>query len=515
LQVQRELNRHRDEKSAIKAKPLHNVFMYWLSRRQARKAPLLRVFWPRAATNDPNPLGTFRPRPGSSRMSLRRPRRGAGDQVVERCATLQADLDKADALIKLTKQREEKKMLAADLAQWEFEQARQELIDPSYTHPEWTKRRDQVKAKIAVRLPRGVGRKRPRHEAFPRDGLHLAVPTAPGPADASAQEVTSLGVSRGEVAAAADGRGADHGDGLPAFTMRSRLRRGRGGRMWLDRFRMTPVGEPPPTAAASAEDAEAWPAPSGAIDLYGKRAKDRWVREPFCDIETDVSIFEPPMATPAEFDGYPSASWHSMGAPVSCHQLRRREKHSGLGLRPRRDHEAEEERAARLKAELGASYSFFNKAVADVVMDAAAASSDCSPPGCHSHNPLGHVTSDSSTSTKPSLSYPPTHPSAHTNTDSNNSNGLYVNGHNKSHSNNHTNTNGYMPMPSMQPSRSPSSSPRSVDSPHHKHHHHHHHHGPHAAMYDPLLVNGHGGGVGCGGQVMHINRAYGNGRPMK
>ncbi|KAK6588278.1 hypothetical protein RS030_6761 [Cryptosporidium xiaoi] len=111
------------------------IYKYWKMRRQKLGKPLLRNFWPITSPHDSSPYACFRPRV-REKMTLRRPRRN-NKEMFDKLEKLLDDFRKVEKTFRKLKQRDEKKLLLAELDICIFDQKRHEIFDPYYRSPLW------------------------------------------------------------------------------------------------------------------------------------------------------------------------------------------------------------------------------------------------------------------------------------------------------------------------------------------------------------------------------------------
>ncbi|OII71690.1 uncharacterized protein cubi_01304 [Cryptosporidium ubiquitum] len=121
--------------SSIKNQQALLVYKYWRMRRHKLGKPLLRHFWPITSPHDSSPYACFRPRV-REKMTLRRPRRN-NKETLEKLEKLLDDFRKVEKSFRKLRQRDEKKLLLAELDTCIFDQKRHEVTDPFYRCPIW------------------------------------------------------------------------------------------------------------------------------------------------------------------------------------------------------------------------------------------------------------------------------------------------------------------------------------------------------------------------------------------
>lgn len=116
------------------------IYRYWRMRRHKLGKPLLRQFWPITSPHDSSPYACFRPRV-KEKMTLRRPRRN-NKETLEKLEKLLDDFRKVEKSFRKLRQRDEKKLLLAELDTCIFDQRRHEVTDPFYRCPIWDRLRN-------------------------------------------------------------------------------------------------------------------------------------------------------------------------------------------------------------------------------------------------------------------------------------------------------------------------------------------------------------------------------------
>ncbi|KAH8741767.1 hypothetical protein FG386_001341 [Cryptosporidium ryanae] len=116
------------------------IYKYWKMRRQKLGKPLLRNFWPITSPHDSSPYACFRPRV-REKMTLRRPRRN-NKEMFDKLEKLLDDFRKVEKTFRKLRQRDEKKLLLAELDMCIFDQKRHEVFDPYYKSPLWDRLRN-------------------------------------------------------------------------------------------------------------------------------------------------------------------------------------------------------------------------------------------------------------------------------------------------------------------------------------------------------------------------------------
>ncbi|KAJ1605119.1 hypothetical protein OJ253_3291, partial [Cryptosporidium canis] len=111
------------------------IYKYWLLRRHKMGKPLLRHFWPITSPHDSSPYACFRPRV-KEKMTLRRPRRN-NKETLEKLEKLLDDFRKVEKSFRKLRQRDEKKLMLAELDTCIFDQKWHEITDPFYRCPIW------------------------------------------------------------------------------------------------------------------------------------------------------------------------------------------------------------------------------------------------------------------------------------------------------------------------------------------------------------------------------------------
>ncbi|KAL7068327.1 hypothetical protein ACR3K2_11820 [Cryptosporidium serpentis] len=130
----------RDRNIGIRSPVVLIVYNYWRLRRQKLGKPLLRHLWPVTSPHDTSPYACFRPRI-REKMTLRRPRRNSRE-MLDKVEKLLDDFRKVEKSFRKLRQRDEKKLLLAELAVCIFDQRRHEISDLFYRCPTWDKLKD-------------------------------------------------------------------------------------------------------------------------------------------------------------------------------------------------------------------------------------------------------------------------------------------------------------------------------------------------------------------------------------
>lgn len=126
--------------SSVRSQQALLIYRYWRMRRHKLGKPLLRQFWPITSPHDSSPYACFRPRV-KEKMTLRRPRRN-NKETLEKLEKLLDDFRKVEKSFRKLRQRDEKKLLLAELDTCIFDQRRHEVTDPFYRCPIWDRLRN-------------------------------------------------------------------------------------------------------------------------------------------------------------------------------------------------------------------------------------------------------------------------------------------------------------------------------------------------------------------------------------
>lgn len=118
---------------ALKKRCVHDVYQYWLGRRETQRCvkpkPLLRRFWPQTPLNDTNPHLVFRPRE-KERYKLRKHRKNDAE-CYRKMKLLRHDFERVRKLLSLIRRREKCKRLRIDFLDEIRRQTLVELTDCS------------------------------------------------------------------------------------------------------------------------------------------------------------------------------------------------------------------------------------------------------------------------------------------------------------------------------------------------------------------------------------------------
>ncbi|UKK01760.2 hypothetical protein MACK_001113 [Theileria orientalis] len=199
----------RENGIAVPAYILREVHAHWVRRRNEFGLPLIRHLWPQTCPSDASPLALFRPR-AKDKMLLRRSRRTQAENV-QYLYHLIDGFKRVLKILSKMRQRDEKKLILAELDIVLFDQKRNELIDPTYTCPFWNcildiKKSRSIRKKKSSSIDESVGTKI-KFDLVERNVM------------------------------------GDSGNDLPEAEsykkMRLSRRLGRGGRIWIDRFHLT------------------------------------------------------------------------------------------------------------------------------------------------------------------------------------------------------------------------------------------------------------------------------------
>ncbi|XP_951887.1 uncharacterized protein TA15345 [Theileria annulata] len=188
---------------------LYTRFAHWVRRRNEFGLPLIRHLWPQTCPNDTSPLALFRPR-AKDKMLLRRSRRTQAENI-QYLYHLIDGFKRVLKILSKMRQRDEKKLILAELDIVLFDQRRNELVDPTYTCPFWN-------CILDIKKSKAVKRRKTNSicsdEGIPGRDMKLDY-----------VERTVLGENV-----------LDLPEPESYKTMRLTRRLGRGGRIWIDRF---------------------------------------------------------------------------------------------------------------------------------------------------------------------------------------------------------------------------------------------------------------------------------------
>ncbi|CEM09706.1 unnamed protein product [Vitrella brassicaformis CCMP3155] len=252
-----QLNRSRDQARHLKPHVCVLVFKHWQKRRQEAGKPLVRAFWQNAPPDSRDPMAVFRPRK-TEKMQLRGRKRTLQD-CLARCEQLADHFTKVEKIFRRLRQREDKKIMLADLNNCLFDQQCKEMLldDMSYESADFPRIRDQIKSAKAKKNKHKLGPQYVVPGTGPSPHMHgLGTPSslpyedllrAGGPMGSFSQMDSSLMLMDMEHPAAANDEerpfmaneydavyGGRPSEALMRPNQRTRLRRGRGGRWWID-----------------------------------------------------------------------------------------------------------------------------------------------------------------------------------------------------------------------------------------------------------------------------------------
>ncbi|BAM40575.1 conserved hypothetical protein [Theileria orientalis strain Shintoku] len=199
----------RENGISVPAYILREVHAHWVRRRNEFGFPLIRHLWPQTCPSDASPLALFRPR-AKDKMLLRRSRRTQAENV-QYLYHLIDGFKRVLKILSKMRQRDEKKLILAELDIVLFDQKRNELIDPTYTCPFWN-------CILDIKKSRSIRKK--KSSSIDESG---------------GNKIKFDLVERNVM--------GDKGTDLPEAEsykkMRLSRRVGRGGRIWIDRYYLT------------------------------------------------------------------------------------------------------------------------------------------------------------------------------------------------------------------------------------------------------------------------------------
>ncbi|CAK4147225.1 unnamed protein product [Aphanomyces euteiches] len=218
-----------------------DIYNYWVAKRQLLKRPLLRKYWPQTPLNDTNPHLVFRPRE-KERYKLRKHRKNDMEGL-RKLQQLRNDFDRVRSLLDMVKRREKFKRLLVDFMDETRQQQLHEILGELAPHLKLPPRQPKIpseddlkpkkkKKKKLLDTPPVMGSSQPAL-AF-TDVQKIVVPSfleAASQGDVveptAVSEISSYPPSTAELYSAFFHE-------PPVF--RGRWRRGRGGRVILDRI---------------------------------------------------------------------------------------------------------------------------------------------------------------------------------------------------------------------------------------------------------------------------------------
>ncbi|GFE54813.1 hypothetical protein BaOVIS_022170 [Babesia ovis] len=201
--------------NAMPAYVLCEVYAYWSKRRMEHVLPLIRHLWPVTLMWESSAFPVFRPRT-KDKMLLRRPRRTKVENIM-RLFHIIDGFRKVLKLLTKMRQRDEKKLLAAQLEMVLFDQRCREREDSSYVCPYWRSIMENKRSRFL----------RKQREGFYKSGNSLE------PLSAAAWNLDSSDTqSHFWSSCKTDGFFPDRTN---YHSMRISRRIGRGGRIWIDR----------------------------------------------------------------------------------------------------------------------------------------------------------------------------------------------------------------------------------------------------------------------------------------
>ncbi|ORM41687.1 uncharacterized protein BXIN_2731 [Babesia sp. Xinjiang] len=205
----------RESGNAVPAYVLCEVHAYWLRRRTEHALPLIRYLWPVTLMWESSAFPVFRPRT-KDKMLLRRPRRTKTESIL-RLFRIIDGFRKVLKLLSKMRQRDEKKLMVAQLEVVLFDQRCREREDHSYVCPFWRSILDNKRSRV-LRKHRG-GSYRTGSSSDPLSSSVWRLQSSPMPNRYWSSHKLDDCVS--------DNESYRH--------LRISRRIGRGGRIWIDR----------------------------------------------------------------------------------------------------------------------------------------------------------------------------------------------------------------------------------------------------------------------------------------
>ncbi|GBE60628.1 hypothetical protein, conserved [Babesia ovata] len=140
----------RESGNAAPAFVLHEVHAYWSRRRADHALPLIRHLWPVTLMWESSAFPVFRPRT-KDKMLLRRPRRTKVESIL-RLFRIIDGFRKVLKLLNKMRQRDEKKLMVAQLEVVLFDQRCREREDESYVCPFWRSILDNKRSRALKKM---------------------------------------------------------------------------------------------------------------------------------------------------------------------------------------------------------------------------------------------------------------------------------------------------------------------------------------------------------------------------
>ncbi|GIX63197.1 enhancer of polycomb-like family protein [Babesia caballi] len=140
----------RENGNAVPAHVVREVHAYWLRRQAEHALPLIRHLWPVTLMWESSAFPVFRPRT-KDKMLLRRPRRTKVESIL-RLFRIIDGFRKVIKLLTKMRQRDEKKLMVAQLEVVLFDQRYREREDDSYVCPFWRSILDNKRSRALKKL---------------------------------------------------------------------------------------------------------------------------------------------------------------------------------------------------------------------------------------------------------------------------------------------------------------------------------------------------------------------------
>lgn len=218
----------RDNGNVVPAYVLREVHAYWSLRRGERALPLIRHLWPVALMWESSAFPVFRPRT-KDKMLLRRPRRSKAESIL-RLFYIIDGFRKVLKLLSKMRQRDEKKLMVAQLEIVLFDQRCHEREDDSYVCPFWRSILDHKRSRASRKL---------RAEPYKSEN-------SVDPLSSSVRRLQSLQTSGNYWHLSQLDQRLQDNESYRSLRVSRRI--GRGGRIWIDRrhiYDHQPVRERP------------------------------------------------------------------------------------------------------------------------------------------------------------------------------------------------------------------------------------------------------------------------------
>ncbi|KAK1443629.1 hypothetical protein BgAZ_205050 [Babesia gibsoni] len=208
----------RDNGNLTPAYVVREVHAYWSLRRGNHALPFVRHLWPITLTWESSAFPVFRPRT-KEKMLLRRPRRSKVESIL-RLFRIIDGFRKVLKLLSKMRQRDEKKLMVAQLEIVLFDQRCNEREDESYVCPFWRSILDQKRSRALKKLRAELTKKESNTDSISSSVKRLQKLQMSGQSWSSAQLDECIP------------------DNESYRSLRISRRIGRGGRIWIDRRRV-------------------------------------------------------------------------------------------------------------------------------------------------------------------------------------------------------------------------------------------------------------------------------------